>query len=78
MNNPYGVSHVYDETGSATARYHEFLRATEARHRAIDARGRNRGPFSRILSSAIGILTDLNDKLGIRRGINVKVPALND
>ena len=78
MNNPYSVSHIYDETGSAAARYHEFLRATEARHRAIDARGRNQGPFNRILSSTVGALTDLNGRLGVRRGINVKAPILND
>jgi hypothetical protein len=78
MNDPYSVSHIYDETGGAAARYHEFLRATGARHRAIDARGRNQGPSSRILSSAVGTLTDLNSRLGVRRGINVKVSVLND
>jgi hypothetical protein len=78
MHNPYSVSHIYDETGRANARYHEFLRATEARHLATDPRGRNQSPFNRILLGAVGTLTDLNSKLGVRRGINVKVPALND
>jgi hypothetical protein len=34
MGNPYDVSHIYDETGSAKARHHEFLRAAETRHLA--------------------------------------------
>ena len=54
MNNPYSVSHIYDETGSAKARYHEFLRATEARRLATDAKGKNQSPFDRILSSIGG------------------------
>jgi hypothetical protein len=78
MNNPYSVSHIYDETGSAAARYHEFLRATEARHRAIDARGRNQGPFNRILSSAVGALTSLNRTLRAHRRTDVRAPALSE
>jgi hypothetical protein len=78
MNNPYSVSHIYDETGSAATRYHEFLRATEARHLAIDARGRNQGPFNRILSSIVSALIDRNGKLRVRRRTDVQMPAFND
>ena len=78
MNNPYSVSHIYDETGSAKARYHEFLRATEARHLATDARGNNQGPFNRILSSVVGALTGLNGKLRAHRWTDVEVPAFSD
>jgi len=78
MNNPYSVSHIYDETGSAKARYREFLRATEARYLATDARGKNQGPFSRILSSIVGAPTNRNGKLRVRRRTDVKVPAFNE
>ena len=78
MNNPYSVSHIYDEAGSAKARYHEFLRATEARRLATDTRGKNQGPFSRTPSGIVGALTDLNGKLRVRRRTDVQVPAFND
>jgi len=78
MNNPYSVSHIYDETGSAKARYHEFLRATEARRLATDAKGNNQGLFNRILSRVFGTPTGLNDTLRVRRRTDVKVPAFGD
>jgi hypothetical protein len=76
MNNSYSVSHIYDETGSAKARYHEFLQATEARRLATDARGNNQGPFNRILSRVFGTPTGLNDTLRARKRTDVKMPAL--
>ena len=78
MNNPYSVSYIYDETGSAKARYHEFLRATEARHLATDARGKNLGPFNRILSSIAGTPTNRNGTPRARRQTDVQVPAFSD
>ena len=76
MNNPYSVSHIYDETGSAKARYHEFLQATEARRLATEARGKNQSPFDRILSGIGGAPS--NRKLRVRRRTDVQAPALSD
>jgi hypothetical protein len=78
MNNPYSVSYIYDETGSAAARYHELLRATEECRLATDPRGKNQGPFSRILSSIVGAPINRNGKLRVRRRTDVKVPTFND
>jgi hypothetical protein len=61
MSNPYDVSHIYDETGSAKARYHEFLRAGEARHLANRLKRSDDGLKARILSSFDTALVTLDN-----------------
>ena len=61
MSNPYDVSHLYDETGSAKARYHEFLRAAEARHLANSLKRNDGGLKARILSSLHTTLVRLDN-----------------
>jgi hypothetical protein len=51
LSNPYDVSHIYDETGSAKARHHEVLRGAQARHLAASLRRSDDGWLARILSS---------------------------
>jgi hypothetical protein len=67
MRHPYYVSHIYDTTGSARARYHEFLRATEARRLAAGFGRNDQRRLSRVLSGLGDVLIAFGGKLEGKR-----------
>jgi len=82
---PYDVSHIYDGTGSAKARYYELLRANERYYeflRAAEARqlaagfGRNdQRRLSRILSGFGDVLIAFGGKLKEKTAAKVGASA---
>ena len=71
MSNPYDVSHIYDETGSAKARHHEFLRGAQARHLAASLKRSDDGRLARIQSYLGKRLADGYDRSLIVRSARV-------
>jgi hypothetical protein len=75
MGHPYYVSHIYDATGSAKARYHEFLRAAETHYLAEALRRNDQGRLNRILSGLGHTLSAFSGKLRGKRMTGAETPA---
>jgi hypothetical protein len=75
MVHPYDVSHIYDGTGSAKARYYELLRATEARQLAAGFGRNDQRRLSRILSGFGDVLIAFGGKLKEKTAAKAGVPA---
>jgi hypothetical protein len=75
MVHPYCVSHIYDGTGSAKARYYEFLRAAETHYLADALRRNDQGRLNRILSGLGHTLFAFSGKLRGKRMTGAETPA---
>jgi hypothetical protein len=72
---PYDVSHIYDGTGSAKARYYELLRAAEARQLAAGFGRNDQRRLSRILSGFGDVLIAFGGKLKEKTAAKVGASA---
>jgi hypothetical protein len=69
MKRAYAVSHLYDESGSAKARYDEFLHAADRRRLVDELRSSGQGLHHRVLAGLGDVLAVLLSPATCRWGL---------